>query len=200
MTHRIREAMKTPLMEKLGGLGKVVEADETYWGNKGKQRKGARGWSHKEKIFSLVEREGKVLSFHVPYVNARTLGPILREYVDQRTSLFTDDASQYQPIGRYFAKHRSVAHSRGEYGRGPVHTNTIEGFFGNLKRGLKGIYQQVSKQHLHRYLHEFEFRRNHRHLDDLDITREALRGAVGKRLIYMSWRIERDSAAYEELG
>jgi hypothetical protein len=82
MTHRIREAMKDPVFTRtLGGGGGTVEVDETFWGNKGKQRKGARGYEHKEKIFSLVERGGRVRSFHVDSVAAKTLRPIMEEQI-----------------------------------------------------------------------------------------------------------------------
>ena len=115
LSHRIREAMKPcGNIDMMGGEGKIIEADETYIGNKGKHQKGARGWSHKEKVFSLVERGGKVRSHHVPFVNVKTLMPILQNEVRQETVLMTDEARQYIPIGREFKDHQVVVHSAKE--------------------------------------------------------------------------------------
>lgn len=159
MTHRIREGMKDPIFnQKMGGKGKVVEVDETFWGNKGKHRKVARGWAHKEKIFSLVERGGQVRSFHVEKVNASTLKRIMREQIEKDSCLVTDDFKSYKGLGKEFSTHDVICHSKGEYVRDKIHTNTIEGFFSILKRGLTGVYQHVSAQHLKRYIGEFDFR------------------------------------------
>jgi transposase-like protein len=92
MSHRIREAMTTEGGGLLGGGGKPVEVDETYWGNVGKQPEGARGGSHKMKIISLVEREGEKRSFHVTDVNAKTLRPIMNAQIDKKSRLMTDEA------------------------------------------------------------------------------------------------------------
>ena len=185
MTHRIREAMADSVFtNKLGGNGKYVEADETYWGNKGKQRRGARGYAHKEKIFSLVERGGRVRSFHVTKVNAATLKPILREQVEADTHVVTDEYRAYRGLQKDFIKHSTVCHSKGEYSRGAIYTNTIEGYFSILKRGLTGVYQHCGPQHLRRYVGEFDFRYNNRKCDDFERTAVALRGIEGKRLMY----------------
>jgi len=188
MTHRIREAMREPSHDgKLGSDGGTVEADETYWGNKGKQRKGARGYAHKEKIVSLVERGGKVRSYHVKEVNSATLRPILKEQIAADAKLMTDDAKVYKSIGKDFASHETVAHSLDEYVRGNVHTNTIENYFSVLKRGMTGVYQHCGKQHLKRYVGEFDFRYNNRvklGIDDAARALIALQGINGKRLTY----------------
>jgi len=188
MTHRIREAMRAPMPKaKLGENGGTVEADETYWGNKGKQRKGARGYAHKEKIVSLVERGGKVRSYHVKEVNSETLRPILQEQIAAEAKLMTDDAKVYKSIGKDFSSHETVAHSLDEYVRGNVHTNTIENYFSVLKRGMTGVYQHCGKQHLKRYVGEFDFRYNYRvklGFDDKTRAYIALRGIEGKRLMY----------------
>jgi len=116
MTHRIREAMKDSVFaDKLGGGGKVVEVDETFWGNKGKQRPRARGYAHKEKVFALVERGGSVRSFHVPRVNAKTLKPIIRQQIAKDTHIITDDMGAYKNLGLEFDSHEVVCHSKGEY-------------------------------------------------------------------------------------
>lgn len=185
MDHRIREAMADPVFtNQLGGSGKYVEADETYWGNKGKQRPGARGAAHKEKIFSLVERGGHVRSFHVPAVTAKTLKPILREQVAKDTHVVTDEMGSYRGLEKDFTAHSVVCHAKGEYARGPIYTNTIEGYFSILKRGLTGVYQHCGPQHLRRYVGEFDFRYNNRDCDDSERTAIVLRGIEGKRLVY----------------
>jgi transposase-like protein len=186
MTHRIREAMKDPVFSsKLGGSGRIVEVDETFWGDTKMYRKAPRGgFQHKEKIFSLVERHGKVRSFHVESVGAATLKPIIREQVHSDTSLMTDDWGGYKGIGKDFESHEAVVHSRKEYVRGRIHTNTIEGYFSILKRGLRGVYQHVGKRHLRRYVGEFDFRYNNRDISDDERTAVALKGIEGKRLLY----------------
>ncbi|MBW1673939.1 MAG: IS1595 family transposase [Deltaproteobacteria bacterium] len=185
MTHRIRKAMKDPVFtSQLSGPGTVVEADETFWGNKGKQRKGARGYHHKEKIFSLVERGGKVRSFHVPTVAGKTLKPIMREQIHKDTAIMTDDMGSYAGLDREFASHDVVRHSANEYVRGQIYTNTVENYFSILKRGLVGVYQHVGANHLRKSNGEFDFRYNHRDLSDIERTEVALAGIQGKRLLY----------------
>lgn len=188
MAHRIREAMAPHgELPPLGGKDKTVEADETYIGNKSKQAPGARGWSHKEKVLSLVERGGHVRSQHVQAVNAETLRPIMNKQIAAETHLITDEAKVYKPIGKDFASHKSVNHSIGEYVRGDIHSNTVENYFSIFKRGMKGVYQHCSEQHLKRYLAEFDFRYNNREglkINDTLRTENALRGVVGKRLTY----------------
>ncbi len=189
MTHRIREAMKDPVFktsykERLGGKNKVVEADETYWGNIGKQRWGARGAGHKEKIFSLVERSGDVRSFHMEVISSQSVAAVMRKQIDEETDLMTDDFVVYQRVGREFKTHRTVRHTRGEYVRGPIHTNTVENYFSLLKRGLVGTFHHVGANHLKRYIGEFDFRYCNRHIDDVERTNRALAGIQGKRLFY----------------
>jgi transposase-like protein len=185
MTHRIREAMKDPVFTKMGGGGSIIEMDETFWGNKKpKGQKKGRGYHHKEKVFSLVERNGKVRSFHVPRVNAETLKPIIKEQIDADTHLMTDEFSTYTKIGREFASHGVVNHGKGEYVRGSIHTNTVESYFSILKRGLVGTFHHVGPQHLKRYVGEFDFRWNNREKSDTERADAALRGISGKRLLY----------------
>lgn len=186
MAHRIREAMKQGFGGPLGGNGGTVEADETYFGNKeGKPVR--RGYGHKNAIVTLVERKGKARSFHVPNVTGKTLRPILMGNVCKSADLMTDEAVQYIPLGKEFARHASVQHSREEYVRGDVYTNTVEGYFSILKRGLIGTYHHVSEAHLQRYVTEFDFRYNHRtklgYTDD-QRTAMVLKEIAGKRLTY----------------
>ena len=187
MAHRIREAMRDVKPDPVGGQNKVVEADETYVGGKAKNR--AFGPPpKKEAVFALVEREGKVHSFHVPAVNAKTLRPILVTHADRDSYLMTDEAGAYVRVGREYSGHGTVNHSINEYVRGGFwYTNTVENYFSILKRGITGVYQHVSQQHLKRYLGEFDFRYNEREglgVTDDDRTVKALRGITGKRLTY----------------
>lgn len=186
MSHRIRAAMTSAPTGQLGGKGKIVEVDETYYGNK----KGAEiktGGAHKHRIVSLVERSGNVRSFHVASVSAKNLKPLLRAQIAQQSHLMTDEATRYWRIGKEFGAHSSVNHQIKEYARGNVTTNTVEGFFSLLKRGLNGIYHHVSEQHLQRYVNEFDFRYNYREsqgFNDAERAATALRGIEGKRLTY----------------
>lgn len=190
MCHRIREAMNEDggIMGQGGG---TVEVDETYWGNeKGKQKQ--RGYEHKMKIVTLVERGGRARSQHVPAVNARTVAPIMKGQIAEDARLMTDEARFYTTVGKDFASHDVVRHGIKEYVRGEIHTNTIEGFFSILKRGLVGTFHHVSEQHLKRYACEFDFRYNYRSkmgYSDRQRAEVVLRGIAGKRLLY------RDSCA-----
>lgn len=189
LTHRIREAMIDTSSDKLGGPGSsgVVEADETYFGkNKGRGKGSHIG--KKQKVVALVERKGRVRAFHVPTVTAETLKPILQGQIAETARLMTDSARVYDKIGTAF-RHETVDHFAKEYVRGDVHTNTVEGFFGILKRGIGGVYHHVSAEHLHRYVGEFAFRYNHRAslgCNDMDRAINALKAIEGKRITYRS--------------
>jgi transposase-like protein len=184
MTHRIREAMKPGSTGLLGSGGGVVEVDETFWGNKGKQKKGAHGYEHKMKVLSLVERGGNKRSFHVPRVTAATLGPILREHIAPEATIHTDEFRAYKTIAPHFAGHEFVTHRKEEYARGDVTTNTVEGSFSLLKRGLIGMFHHVGEQHLQRYITEFDYRWNHRKTTDKERSDALLAQVHGKRLTY----------------
>lgn len=139
-------------------------------------------------MLSLVDRTtGRSKSFVVNDVTKATLIPILHANIAKDATVYTDEARQYTGIGKHFAGHDFTTHSKGEYGRGVVHTNTIEGYFSIFKRGMKGVYQHCDKKHLHRYAAEFEFRYNNRVANGLNDTMRAdttLLGAAGKRLKY----------------
>jgi len=195
MSHRVREAMRAGKLGPLGGEGKAVEADETYIGGKEKNKHASKrnagniGGQGKQVVFSLVERGGQVLSDHVPDVTGATLAPILREQIKQETTLMTDEAGQYRNVGKEFAAHETVNHGIGEYVRGGAHSNTIEGYFSILKRGIVGTYHHVSAKHLKRYLAEFDFRYNNRvklGCDDVQRAERLLEGVIGKRLTYQT--------------
>jgi transposase-like protein len=189
MSHRIREAMKEPgwpTAGKLGGSGAIVEADETFIGGKAANR--AYGpIPPKQAVAALVERDGSVRSFHVPDVNATNLAPIIARHVHTDSRFTTDESNVYGRTGRWFKDHQTVNHSAKEYVRGDVYTNTLEGYFSILKRGIYGVYQHVSEAHLKRYLSEFDFRYSYRiktGYNDMARMDRALAGIVGKRLTY----------------
>jgi transposase-like protein len=208
LSHRIREAMKQE-GDIMGGNGSPVEADETYVGGKQKNKhaskrlKNAAGGLGKEMVFSLVDRKsGKVRSHHLPSVSADNLRPILKAQLNTaKTRLMTDGEGQYRILAPMFASHEAVNHSGGEYVRGDAHTNTVEGFFSILKRGIIGTFHHVSPQHLQRYCAEFDFRYNNREtkekidghwvktgLNDTERADALLIGAKGKRLTYATAR------------
>jgi hypothetical protein len=187
LAHRIREAMREPAFPgPLGGEGKHVEADETFIGRK-PGRKKRKGGGHKHAVVSLVERGGKVRSFHVQHVTSDGIRKVLVEQVSRKSILMTDEAAYYRKAGREFAGHQTVNHSEEEYVRGHAHTNTLEGFFSIFKRGMVGVYQHCGEQHLKRYITEFDFRYNHRTslgYTDAERAIAALKGIEGRRLTY----------------
>jgi transposase-like protein len=191
LSHRIREAMIDIAPQgPLGGEGKFVEADETFIGGRARNR-AYREPAPKKAVVALVERRGRVRSRHVPEVNAANLRPILEAGIDKASHLRTDESGVYWKIGEAFASHQTVVHSADEYVRGDAHTNTAESFFSVLKRGIYGVYQHVSEEHLHRYLAEFDFRHNNRialGVDDTDRAGNILSGVKGKRLTYRTTR------------
>jgi transposase-like protein len=179
LAHRIRHVMKqTPYGGKLGG---IVEADETYIGGKSHGMGPTKG---KMPVFALVERGGKVRSFTMPLVTSVNLKRAIHEHVEPSATLMTDEFVGYKKIGKNFAEHHTVNHSNKEYVRGNVTTNTVEGYFSLLKRGLTGTYHHVSARHLHRYLDEFNFRYNARKEDDATRNFLAVKRTEGKRLQY----------------
>ena len=196
MCHRIREAMRTGGLGSLGGGGKIVEADETYYGNVEEPRtmrkdggpytKKGRS-ANKRAVVALVERGGNVRTFHVPVADKATVSKIVRENIDRESRLHTDESRLYFGSGEHFAAHETVTHSHKEYVRGDVHTNSAEGYFSIFKRGMRGVYQHCKEKHLHRYLAEFDHRYNHRTAlgySDIDRTLAAIKGVEGKRLMY----------------
>jgi transposase-like protein len=199
MSHRIREAMADKKTGPLGGMGKIVEADETYFGKVAKPRtettsgrpftggKYGRGVANKMTVVSLVERGGSVRSFHVGSADRQTVASIVVKNVSRETKLHTDESRLYTGADGHVSEHKRVRHADGEYVRGDVHTNTVEGYFGIFKRGMKGVYQHCREKHLHRYLAEFDFRYNSRSalgVNDEARAERALKGIVGKRLTY----------------
>jgi transposase-like protein len=181
--HRIREAMAPAAdVGPLGGSGKTVEADETAMTISPKTKFAGRRRKPYAHVLSLVERGGNIRSVTMDH---RGVGRHLRTLVDQDSRLVTDGAQHYKFRG--FAAHESVDHSKFEWARGDVHTNTLEGFFSIFKRGIIGVYQHVDSKHFDRYLAEFDFRQNTRMklgINDAQRAEIALKGVVGKRLTY----------------
>ncbi|HEV7277054.1 MAG TPA: IS1595 family transposase [Devosiaceae bacterium] len=191
LAHRIREAMRTGELAPMGGNGKTVEADETYFGDKAviktRTKRGKSGLSSKRVVVGLVERGGSVRTFHIDHATRSAVAGIVANNVNRETVLNTDESRLYTKVGTEFARHDTVVHVAHEYVRGEAYTNTIEGVFSIFKRGMKGVYQHCSEKHLHRYLAEFDFRYNNRialGVDDQNRAVRALTGAKGKRLTY----------------
>jgi transposase-like protein len=185
--HRIRFAMAPGgSIGPLGGAGKIVEADETELARSRKTRRPPdfRRKTHNPIVLSLVERGGDIRSTMLDH---RSAMGVVRANIHHESTLMTDTATRYKyaPV----ARHEMVDHHKFEWVRDDVHTNTLEGFFSVLKRGLVGVYQHVDTKHLDRYLAEFDFRQNTRAklgYDDEQRADIALRGVVGKRLTYQT--------------
>lgn len=200
MSHRIREAMRDNFPAPIGGTGGPVEIDETYLWEKAPEKQrtvttsgrpftksGKSGPAGKRAIISLVERGGPVRSFHVENADKATVNIIVNESLARETRVYTDESRIYNNVAAHAASHEAVKHSAGEYVRGDVHTNSVEGYFSIFKRGMKGVYQHCAEKHLHRYLAEFDFRYSNRiavDVNDQDRAGMALRGIIGKRLTY----------------
>jgi transposase-like protein len=201
MMHRLREAMRSGgLLPSMGGSGKVVEADETYFGTipkaeilpraPGKQARGRKAGIRRpayRAVLALVERDGKARTFHIAQADQNTVHTIMRENITKETHIHTDESGIYNIVPWHFAKHETVTHKVKEYVRGDVTTNTVEGYFSIFKRGMKGVYQHCDEKHLHRYLAEFDFRYNTRTalgFNDLMRAEALAEGIKGKRLTY----------------
>jgi transposase-like protein len=184
---RIREGMRSNDLAPMGGPGGIIEADETFIGRLEGVPKQKTGSAHKNVVLTVVERGGSARSFHVESTRRADVEGVMRANIHKELRLMTDEGRHYKAIGREFAKHESVNHSEGEYGRGEVHTNTVENFYSVFKRGMKGVYQHCSEKHLHRYVCEFDFRYSNRSalgVDDGERAAKALKGVEGKRLMY----------------
>ncbi len=195
MTHRIREAMRPSDATPFGSGGGRVEIDETFIGVDKSKAKPKSGPAQKHKVLSLVDRTtGSARSMVIDSLKSKDLTPILRANIAKEAHVLTDGAGYYNALALSFAKHDSVDHKSGEYvrlGDNTIHTNTIEGFFSISKRGMKGVYQHCGKQHLHRYLAEFDFRYSNRArlgVDDSQRAETLIKGVVGKRLMYQTPR------------
>lgn len=206
LAHRIREAMLDTSSDQLGGEGKIVEVDETYYGKVAeppklrtsgkpflKRKPSARA---KRAVLGLVERGGRAKMLHIAHADKATVSRLVLAHVHPASRLHTDESKLYTGADKVFASHETVRHTAGEYARGDVNTNSAEGCFGVFKKGMTGVYQHCSEKHLGRYVAEFSFRHNYREklgFNDADRADYVTRGAAGKRLYY--WRIGEYAAA-----
>jgi len=168
MAREIRNKLMTQT-DKPIGTPATVEMDETYIGGKAKnmhkakrERIGGRGTAGKVAVFGAVERKGQVVAVTVPNVDRITLLPQVKKHVLPASIVYTDEMSAYDPLIDNGYKHRRINHSEQVYVSGDVHTNTIEGFWSLLKRGIGGVYHSVSEKYLQGYINEYGFRFNHR--------------------------------------
>ena len=180
MAHRLRHAMTQEPMQLTG----VVEMDETYIGPRRRRVGRKANWAAKTPVIAMVERGGRARAFTVATANVPTVNALIKREIAPGAHLMTDESPIYVPLPIGYKQHETVIHSRKEYVRGNVHTNTVEGFFGLLKRGIIGSFHHVSKGHLGRYVDEFSFRYNHRTISDGARAALIVAGAEGKRLTY----------------
>jgi transposase-like protein len=214
MAHRIRYAMtQEPLSSKLDGVVEIDEAyiggrrrrknnpgggpqegeEDVQIGNRSWRKKplgapkGIHPHADKEIVLSLVQRGGNVRSMHIERVTQDNLRPVLNEYLAEGVHVITDSANTLK-LDDPSQKHDRVNHGAKEYVRYEngvcITTNTVEGYFATLKRGIDGVYDHVGRQHLNRYLTEFDFRYNSRDVSDAERAQLALKGVDGKRLTY----------------
>jgi len=184
MMHRLRYAMRSgPLADLLTG---TVEVDETYVGGKRRMGLGEKAGKkdHKTPVVALVQRNGKVRVMPVERVTSETLGEVMRKHIAPSATIMTDELGAYRKAVVGFKKHKTVSHGVNEYVRGDAYTNTAEGFFSLLKRGINGTFHHVSKGHLSRYCDEFEFRYNNRTTSDGERGKLLVQAAEGKRLTF----------------
>ena len=184
MAHRLREAMRSgDLDTPFGSGGGIVEIDETYVGGKSTPKR----WKRKTPMLTLVDRDsGRSKSFVVKRASKAQILPIIRANLAKEARVITDESGVYRDLDTEYM-HAFVTHSKGQYGRGIIHTNTVEGYYSVFKKGMRGVYQHCSEKHLHRYAAEFDFRYSNREangIDDMGRTDAALASIVGKRLTY----------------
>ena len=169
---RMFKQIRSLLREEPKTLEGTIEMDETYIGGKrpGKRGRGAEG---KSIVTGVAERNGKLMAKKVPNVQAKTLLPIIKERVLPNSAIYTDELTSYDRVASLGYHHRRIHHASKVYVMGDVHTNTIEGFWSLLKRGISGVYHAVSEKYLQNYLDEYTFRYNHRN-DEKSMFQTAL--------------------------
>lgn len=187
MLHRIRYAMGMEPAEQLDG---TVEIDETFVGGKEKNKHankregGTQGGKGKSVVMGMVQRNGKLIAMQVPDAEKKTLLPIIHAAIAKGTTICSDEFPAYTSLRRVY-DHQTVKHSAEEYVRGAIHTNSIEGFWSLLKRGIIGIYHFTSEKHLQKYVNEFTYRYNTRGSNDCGRFSDML-GNTSGRLTYQT--------------
>ena len=161
MANLIRHGLMTDDGEPLSG---EVEADETYIGGRRRGTHSGRPMvgSHKTAVFGMVERKGRVVATTVASVKTSTVMPRIIERVIPASLIYTDEFAPYNALRHAGYRHRRIHHAERVYVSGDIHTNTIEGFWSLVKRGINGVYHAVSAKHLQGYLNEYAWRYNHR--------------------------------------
>jgi len=166
--HRMMKKIRTELMDDDGEpLSGDVEVDETSWGGKARgpmtRSEAAEFREAKATVLGMVERGGRVRARVIASRRGAPLSRAVRANVNPTSIIFTDDWPAYKPLRSEYLDHRIINHSAGSYVVGTTHTNTIEGFFGNLKTGMRGAYKKVSPRYLQSYVNEYTWRYNARH-------------------------------------
>jgi transposase len=160
MFKQIRSMLTDEASGPIGGFGRKVEMDETYYGSRSEGTRG-RG-TKKTPVVGMVQRKGRVRAFVAADVKADTLHGLIKEHVLPRTMVFTDDFRSYNGLDARGYTHERINHSEKVYVVGEIHTNTIEGFWSLIKRGISGVYHNVGRHYLQTYLNEYSFRYNRR--------------------------------------
>lgn len=162
--HRMFKQIRKLMEEEHMPLSGNVEIDETFVGGLGKNRATKPNFNEipKEVVWGAVEREGKVIAKHVPNTGKYTLLEQVQKNISKDATIMSDNYPGYIQLSKYGYHHFAVNHGVSEYVRGQIHTNTIEGVWSQLKRGIHGVYRHVSKEYLQSYVNEYTFRYNHR--------------------------------------
>ena len=158
---RMCKEIRHALNENLSPFGGDVELDESYFGGISKGKRG-RGADKKIPVFGIAQRQGVVKAVVVPNVRRNTIMPFVESYVLKGTHVHTDEMRTYNTLPAMGYSHSNIPHAQKVYVMGNVHTNTIEGFWSNVKNGIRGVYHAVSSKYLQTYLNEYSFRYNHR--------------------------------------
>lgn len=159
---RMCQLIRQQLNEDRDPMGGSVEADESYFGGKQKGGKRGRGSENKTPVLGIVKRGGEIKTFKVENVQKATLLPLVVQTVEPGTTIYTDELTSYNGLAKLGYEHKQITHSLKVYVMGDIHTNTIDGFWGNTKNGISGVYHHVSAKYLENYLNEYGFRYNHR--------------------------------------
>ncbi|MGO9120787.1 MAG: IS1595 family transposase [Desulfomonilaceae bacterium] len=159
---RMFKLIRSRLDEKTSPFSGNVEADESYFGGENRGGKRGRSTETKTPVLGIAQRQGCISAVVVPNVQAKTVLPIIKETVVRKATIHTDEFSVYNRLENMGYKHKRIIHVEKVYAIGDIHTQTIDGFWGNVKNGIKGVYHHVSPRYLQHYLNEYQFRYNHR--------------------------------------